>query len=540
MNGMREWAGPYRPAAIALLGALFLVAIYRAATQSISHDEAVMYHWFQSAGSLSQMFDSPLGNHHPLTVLLSRISISLFGLSEFTQRLPSVLGAGLYFYTVFRICSLLIGPGSLFLLGVAFLSLNPFLLDYLSLSRGYSLGLAFFLYATYQLILYLSPDLDSRSPNRILNKAGVSMGLSIGCNVIMIFPAGAAALSFFALLIAGWLLSAPAPAAEILTAEQRRKGKKERKRRLRETGTAQAGRSAWQAMIHMAIPAVLVAGAVLIQPRRLVQLEEGYLGPPSLFGILEGIVRPSLLHSPSGFKGLAWLAPDLAISAVTYFVVPTLLISLILTSLTLARRWKLKRNFDALTLADRMLLFLGLALPAALALVVASRYVFAQPYPELRTVLYWIPLLSLAALALVDKLLAAGTTRSRNAAIGSIALLVLCVLQYVTQFNTRYFAEWAYCASTKDMMRIIRDQHAAAPPNTRVRVGANWELEPGINFYRIMWGLDWMDKVYRQSPDADFDYYLLLRDDILLIEKRHLTPLSKDDLARTALAKAGR
>jgi hypothetical protein len=55
-----------------------------------------------------------------------------------------------------------------------------------------------------------------------------------------------------------------------------------------------------------------------------------------------------------------------------------------------------------------------------------------------------------------------------------------------------------------------------------------------------MWGLDWMDKVYRQSPDADFDYYLLLRDDILLIEKRHLTPLSKDDLARTALAKAGR
>jgi 4-amino-4-deoxy-L-arabinose transferase-like glycosyltransferase len=42
------------------------------------------------------------------TVLFSRISIGIFGLSEFSQRLPSVLGAALYFYTVFRICGFLV------------------------------------------------------------------------------------------------------------------------------------------------------------------------------------------------------------------------------------------------------------------------------------------------------------------------------------------------------------------------------------------------------------------------------------------------
>ena len=96
----------------------------------------------------------------------------------------------LYFYAIFQICAFLLGDGALFLLGVAFLSLNPFLLDYLCLARGYSLGLALFLYALYQLMLYLSATRGAQNPNRLLNKAGIAIGLSIGCNVIMIFPDG--------------------------------------------------------------------------------------------------------------------------------------------------------------------------------------------------------------------------------------------------------------------------------------------------------------------------------------------------------------
>ena len=102
-----------------------------------------------------------------------------------------MVGAVLYFYAIFQICALLLGEGALFLLGVAFLSLNPFLLDYLCLARGYSLGLAFFMYALYQLTLYLSATRGAQNPNRLLNKAGIAFGLSIGCNVIMIFPTGA-------------------------------------------------------------------------------------------------------------------------------------------------------------------------------------------------------------------------------------------------------------------------------------------------------------------------------------------------------------
>jgi hypothetical protein len=54
-----------------------------------------------------------------------------------------------------------------------------------------------------------------------------------------------------------------------------------------------------------------------------------------------------------------------------------------------------------------------------------------------------------------------------------------------------------------------------------------------------MWQLAWMDPVFRESPDADYDYYLLLHDDISLVERRRLKLLLKDDLSKSALAKAG-
>jgi hypothetical protein len=203
----------------------------------------------------------------------------------------------------------------------------------------------------------------------------------------------------------------------------------------------------------------------------------------------------------------------------------------------MVRAWARGRSFDTLPETDRLLLLLGVTMPAALIMIVTSRYVFAQPYPEMRTVLYWIPLFGLASLALVKKLLS-GSRAQQIGAMSMIACLLFCIVQFATQFNTRYFAEWAYCAATKDMMQIIRTQHAAKP-DARVRAGASWQFEPGINFYRAMWQLVWMDPVFRESPDADYDYYLLLNDDISLIERRRLKLLLKDDLSKSALAKAG-
>jgi hypothetical protein len=180
-------------------------------------------------------------------------------------------------------------------------------------------------------------------------------------------------------------------------------------------------------------------------------------------------------------------------------------------------------------------LLLGAMLPLLILLIVVSRYVFEQPYPELRTAMYWLPLLGLACLGLAARL-SRGSRLERSLAVPATAILVLFVAQFATQFNTRYFAEWAYCAAGKDMMRTIRADHAIKPL-AHARVGATWQLEPVINFYRVAWELDWVDPVIRESPAGSYDYYMLLFDDTALVERLNLQPLMRDRLSGSVLAK---
>jgi hypothetical protein len=503
---------------------------------AVSHDEGVLYQWFLS-GPFFQVFGAENGNHHPLHTLLCKITLSLFGMSELSLRIPALLGGLLYFYSVFQLCAFLLGEGFLFLLAVASLSLNPFLLDYLCCARGYSPALGFFLFAVYRLIRYLAPHPDR--PARLLNQAGVAIGLSIGSNVIMIFPVlGLTAAFLGMLLVDGWI-AIPTPDPENTAAHKPPKRKKERRRASRHTpGAATPSRSLWQALVHYVVPAAAVGGAIAMLPLRLLELEVGYYGPPSLLAILEGIVRPSILHSSSGHLGLAaWIPAEIAIRILTDLAVPAVFLGLVVASGRILYLWVQRRSFDSLPVVDRFLLLLGGMLPLVLLLIVASRYVFEVPYPELRTVLYWIPLLGLACLCLVKRLEDSG---SAGRLLGGALAVLLCVgvVQFLTQFNTRYYAEWAYSAATKDMMTVVRAQHAAAPAS-RVRAGVTWQLEPSLNFYRVMWGLDWLPPIERASPDAANDYYFLAFGDRDLVGRRGLKPLLQDPLSATLLAQAG-
>ena len=278
------------------------------------------------------------------------------------------------------------------------------------------------------------------------------------------------------------------------------------------------------------MPAIVVAGISVTLPRKLVYIEEGYLGPPSIFAILEGIVRPSLLHSATGQLGLAALVPlDLLVRVVTYFVAPAVLVAVVVLSIAMVYGWARGRSFDTLPRDGSRATPLG-------------HYHAGGARDDRGEPLRLRPAVSGDAHgALLDSPVRTGLSRPREEVAGRIAgatdrrgvrdrrVCLFCIVQFATQFNTRYYAEWAYCAATKDMMQIIRTQHAAKP-DARVRVGASWEFEPGINFYRAMWQLAWMEPVFRESPDADYDYYLLLHDDISLIERRRLKLLLKDDL----------
>ena len=159
-----------------LLVALFVVNIYRAATQGITVDEAFTYQHFV-APPFSKVMTSYDVNHHVLNSLLAKLTTSLFGVSDLTLRMPSLLGGLIYLIAV-RAIVLHVFSAGWALAAFGLLSLNPFVLDYLSAARGYGLALGFLLSALWFLL---------RSK---WYSAGICFGLAAGANLSFLYPIG--------------------------------------------------------------------------------------------------------------------------------------------------------------------------------------------------------------------------------------------------------------------------------------------------------------------------------------------------------------
>lgn len=122
---------------------LFLYVAIRAYSISFTHDESLTYNIINGYDDFKMT-----ANNHLLNTFLSSISKTLFGSKEFFLRLPNVLAFIVYLYFTYKIISKT-GMIVLMLLGASLLLFNSYLLDFLSLSRGYGLALGFSLASLY-------------------------------------------------------------------------------------------------------------------------------------------------------------------------------------------------------------------------------------------------------------------------------------------------------------------------------------------------------------------------------------------------------
>ncbi len=169
-------------------------AVARAAVQSITIDEAVTYNIFV----LHQRYLWYAANNHILNSTLMYGFVKMFGLSQFTARLPALLGAALYIAAVYRLCRLL--RTSLFVQLTVFVCLvfNPFIFDYLVAARGYGLALGFLMWA----MVY--PVWTEEQRGSLLVACAVSSlcaGLSVDANFSFAFVNLAA---MAAILLSAW------------------------------------------------------------------------------------------------------------------------------------------------------------------------------------------------------------------------------------------------------------------------------------------------------------------------------------------------
>src|SRR5579863_9251227 len=104
---------------------LFTLAVYRAATLSLTVDEAATYVSYVQHGWIG-IFHGPFdANNHILYSILEKFTRQWFGLSEFALRLPALLGAAIFLWSLVRLCAILV-PGLWFsLLAFLIVAANP-------------------------------------------------------------------------------------------------------------------------------------------------------------------------------------------------------------------------------------------------------------------------------------------------------------------------------------------------------------------------------------------------------------------------------
>jgi hypothetical protein len=125
--------------------AAMALVFYRAATQAVSIDEATTYLLFVNADDPLHWIGST--NNHVLNTALMRLTTRLFGVSEFTVRMPAMLGAALYISACYRFCRRLDAGVVLRWGALLCLIFSPFIMDYLVAGRGYGMALGFLMTA---------------------------------------------------------------------------------------------------------------------------------------------------------------------------------------------------------------------------------------------------------------------------------------------------------------------------------------------------------------------------------------------------------
>lgn len=200
------------------LSILFGAAVYRAATLSITVDEAYTYTQFVSRPIPAVLAEYD-ANNHILYTLLAKLTTSVFGAGDLALRLPALSGAALFLAALYRLLRQLAGATLWLPLGVVLIGANTYVADLLPLARGYGLALGLF---TLGLSLLLDGEAEDASPRM----AGLALGLAVTANLTFLFPvaglvagmiwldrraglgAGAAALGIAALLLAAPLWNA--------------------------------------------------------------------------------------------------------------------------------------------------------------------------------------------------------------------------------------------------------------------------------------------------------------------------------------------
>jgi hypothetical protein len=466
-----------------IFGMLWIIA--RACLQSITIDEADTFLMYVLR-PVPHAWDAN-ANNHILNSLLIRLTTMVFGASQFTLRLPALMGAAIYivsaYYLVRLITQKLLLQWSLF----TCLVFSPFIMDYLVAARGYALALAF-LTGAVTIAAWQKAGGISLGKGAALISA--CMALSVSANLSF-----AVADAVTIILIILWL------------------------GRTRDTGILRT-------LAAFVLPGLAITYFFLGSVLQSWSHNQFVYGASSLKETGQSILRASLVW-PNEYL----LNPQLRY----YFVECGKVLYPLLGLMLLWRAVMLYRD-RASAKGGRLALISILALLVTLACHQLLYSYYDILLPRGRTGLFLALFFLLMAGAAAASQLGSKLGRASGTAV-TAALLIIAVYS-ISCLRLTYFYEWDYDAAIKKAYSVLAYyNHAYGLKN----VTTNWRYRAGLDAYREMSGRESLGEIHsyqdnEKYPSKDLAYVLHYPSDLAFINDHKLKIVFHDQFTETTVA----
>lgn len=441
---------------------LFVYSILRAATLSFTHDESLSWLWYVNIPFRELLTNSiPSGNNHLLNTLGMRAASALFGDSELSLRLPALTGHLLWLVFTFLLLKNLTNPW-VRLAGFMLLNVNPYLLDFFSLARGYSLSMGILAASLFWYFRWLKT-----LKYRELVPAVLALMLGTLANITMV-----------TLFIAVWITS------------------------------NLCNYKGLKALLIMngifATAALAVTGILFFIIQPLVKYDKIDYGGNTGFWVdsVVSLLNKSMYEMPYGQQ---------ATTIAAWFLIVAFFLTLLIF-LMQARGRLLDRAYPLWVLSIMLILM-------ATGTIMQFR-LFGTLLLMSRTALIIWPLLVLIPIFLFDNL-----ARHHHLSIPIIAIsfiLIAATGYHATQtLNLTHCLEWRFDADNKEMLRLL-EKEVKPTPESHIRLANTWLMEPSLNFYRVSLPLPWLDSLDRNGPFTDAAFRYATRPDADALLKKNL------------------
>lgn len=438
---------------VAIGSALWSYALVRANMLSFTHDESLSYTIF--TGDEPRILTS---NHHHLNTWSMQLCNSLFGPSELSLRFGSLVAFALFLW------------GGLFLIksasgklvqwaGLALLLLNPFILDFFSLARGYSWAMAGamgMLISLYGLSVSTGGRAAPWLRTGFLSAALAILGNLASLNLVAAYIA----------VVAVWAF--------------------------RQKRFLPLAKWRWPDMATIAaFGTAFLFG--LKEAFRLKESGEIYAGGRN--GFMEDTVRSLVdcsVYSAPYAQGVARYGP---------LVLAGIGVSIILWALY---GWIQRGRAGFFTLSGSLLLF-------SIVGIIAQHAFLSTPLPTDRMATYLLVVFGATVFAALQQLNgAANTSPAGNILSGTLGFLLTA--HFFITANTTHCYMWNYDRNTKKAMQqlaTLRDVW-----NRQVTMASHGLFEPAANYYRRTLHYGWLEPIPGDGiKDRMADVYITLWDD---------------------------